>query len=63
MNQKLNKENVPKSVNDSVELKKTTKGVAWNIKCYGESSEAMERANTLFNECEKMYGETDKDES
>jgi hypothetical protein len=49
-------ESVPKSINDSVELKKTTKGVTWNIKCYGESAEAMQRANKLFDECEEKYG-------
>lgn len=48
--------------NDSIELKKTTKGVTWNIKCYGEGNEAMQRANTLFDECKKLYGESE-DES
>jgi len=49
-------ESTPKSVNDSVELKKTSKGTNWTIKVYGDSAEAMQRANTLFEQCKNLYG-------
>ena len=50
-------ESTPKSVNDSIELKKTSKGTNWTIKVYGESKEAMQRANELFEECKNKYGD------
>jgi hypothetical protein len=43
--------------NDSVELKKSTKGTSWTIKCYGTSNEAVERANKIFDLCQELYGE------
>ena len=52
-------ETIPKSVNDSVELKKTTKGTTWKIKVYGESAEALKRADELYNECEQKYGDSE----
>lgn len=49
------------SNNDSVELKKTSKGVTWSIKCYGKSQEAMKRANEIFDECNNLYGELENE--
>lgn len=43
--------------NDSIELKKSTKGVSWTIKCYGASDEAVERANKIYELCQELYGE------
>jgi len=44
------------STSDSVELKKSAKGTTWSIKCYGEASDAYERAKQLYQQCEEQYG-------
>ncbi len=45
-----------RSSDDSVELKKTTKGTSWSIKVYGDGFDAMDRANKLYQQCQEKYG-------
>jgi len=48
-----------KTSDDSVELKKTTKGTSWTVKVYGDGAEALDRANKLYEQCEQRYGGED----
>lgn len=48
-----------KSSDDSVELKKTTKGIVWNIKIYGNGHEALQRASDIHQKCTELYGDED----